>query len=77
MKKQKKEVEASEGLVNFFDLLGKENSVYKRVVLEVFLEEILNGKDIRLSGEERQEGSEGGSDIKRSSKGESNKDGKP
>jgi len=56
----KKEIEAAEGLEEFFNQFGKGNSIYKRVVLEVFLEELLGVKNLSISGQEGQEGREGG-----------------
>lgn len=68
MKKPKKEIEAAQGLIDFFDQLGEENSIYKKVVLEVFLEELLNGKNLHLFGEAGQEGNQGNSNAERKDK---------
>lgn len=61
MKKPDKEsdnIQAAEGFAAFCDQFGSDNSIHKRVLLEVFFEELLNGTTVHLPGEEGQEGCE-------------------
>ena len=58
-KPENKCVLGAQGFAAFCDQFGEDNSIYKRVLLEVFFEELLNEtKNVHLPGEEGQEGSE-------------------
>jgi len=48
----------AKGFAAFCDQFGEGNSIYKRVLLEVFFEELLNGKNVPVPGEKEQEGPE-------------------
>ena len=57
-KEKNKCVLGAEGFAAFCDQFGEDNSIYKRILLEVFFEELLNETNVLISGEERQEGIE-------------------
>jgi len=62
-------MKAGEGLTSFFQQFGSP-SPYNKVLLEVFLEELLNGTVVSLPSETRQEGHQDGGDSGQSEPGE-------
>ena len=57
---------AAKGFASFCDQFETSNSIYKRVLLEIFFEELMSGTSIYLSSQAGQEGNQDISDIEQS-----------
>jgi len=76
-KPENKCIMGANGFAAFCNQFGDDNSIYKRVLLEVFFEELLNETNVHIPGEKGQEGVEDSDLLERGDRSSSDTPGEP